>query len=379
MFFALTFAIHGRPVRAGMAAGLGTAFHIIVGGWACLALFLSMLVNRRLFPLRHIGIYLLSAMPFILPVVIAVALFHGGNVSPVEQAQMAKTYALFAMPRCLDVFFLMALTPFEWVRAAVIFAIAPIVIFTWPDRRGAKILGAFIASVILFYLAGMLARLLHIYELLQLYPFQLANSLPALFLLVFVAAWIGVRGATRRMGWAVWSLALAGTLWLMYDHGVVTTLVGTPYNFVDEVEMLSVSWRVEQPPLAWIRENTPRNAVFITPFMPDFWAYAERAQVASMRHPPLDRRILEWKERLEALNGFQPYTKRGIKNAAEQAVHESQLSIHDIIRIRELYGATHYLVKGERRDLAAHLLHHSGNGYSVYDITGLTPSGVNER
>src|SRR5262249_53172061 len=125
-----------------------------------------------------------------------------------------------------------------------------------------------------------------------------------------------------------------------------------------------------EPLYAWIRASTPRNSVFITPFLPDFWPYAERAQVATMRQPPLDRRILEWKERLGALNGFRPHLNRGFETNDELDASEGRLSIAHLSRIRRAYGATHYLVAGERKDLAGHLLH-SAKGYWVYDITGL--------
>jgi hypothetical protein len=338
-----------------------------------------MLINRRLFPLRQIGIYLLAAAPFILPVVFGVAQFHGANVSPAERARMDEIYVMFAMPHCCDVFFFMSRIPMGWARAAVIFALAPIVIFAWPHRRAAKIMGAFVAALILFFLAGVLAQRLELYGLLTLYPFQLANALPALFLFVFVGGWIGVGGAARRLGWTVWSLVIAGMLWLVYDRKVASALVEAPESFISEVsDALEAGPAVEEPLYAWIRKNTPRNSVFITPLVLEFWPYAERAQVASMRHPPLDRRIIEWKERLEALNGFRPYSRRGLETGAELAVGERALSIQDLIRIRDRYGATHYMVQGERKDLAEHLLH-SDNGYSVYDITDLTSRGGDRR
>jgi hypothetical protein len=201
----------------------------------------------------------------------------------------------------------------------------------------------------------------------------LANALPALFLFVFVAAWLGVGGAARRLGWIAWSLVLAGTLWLAYDRHLEQALVDKPTEFAGELEGLSVSWRIEDSLTVWVRECTPRNSVFITPYLPDFWNNAERAQVASLRHPPLDQRLIEWKRRLEALNGFQPYTQRGRDEMGQELdVHEARLTIRELLRLRALYGATHYMVKGVRADLAAHLLR-SEDGYSVYDITGLAP------
>lgn len=227
-----------------------------------------------------------------------------------------------------------------------------------------------------FYLVGLLAGRLRLYGVLALYPFQLANALPALFLFMFVLGWMGVPGLTARMRWGVAAPLLAGTIWLVIDAEVPRVLMERPEFLVDQVRVLplvSPTMTELDPLYEWIRTHTPRNSVFITPLIHEFWPDAERAQVASMRHPPLDHQIIQWKERLEALNGFQPYVHRGFETEPELAAHERQLTVRDLIRIRDRFGATHYLVKGERADLAAHLLH-SDVGYSIYDITRLSPA-----
>ena len=139
------------------------------------------------------------------------------------------------MPSCCDPSYFM--TSREWVRAAVVFTITPIVIFAWPDRRPAMIVGAFVASLIVFFAAGVVAWRLELYRLLELYPLQLANALPALFLFMFVLGWIGRGGATHRFGKAVWLLVIAGTIWLMYDGKVAVALVDQPRFFLNEVEI----------------------------------------------------------------------------------------------------------------------------------------------
>ena len=118
------------------------------------------------------------------------------------------------------------------------------------------------------------------------------------------------------------------------------------------------------------RAHTPRNSVFITPLIYEFWPYAERAQIASMRQPPLDEGILEWERRLIDLNAGQPYAKRGFETEVELAQHERALSVAELVQLRERYGATHYLVHGARGDLAPHLLH-ADQGFSIYDVTRL--------
>jgi hypothetical protein len=107
----------------------------------------------------------------------------------------------------------------------------------------------------------------------------------------------------------------------------------------------------------------------------EFWPYAQRAQVASMRHPPFDERLIEWKERLEAINGFRPYENRGWTIRKELAENLGQLTPGQLVRIREMYGATHYLTDTKRDELSDHLLFEA-DGYYVYDVTklGETPS-----
>ena len=92
-------------------------------------------------------------------------------------------------------------------------------------------------------------------------------------------------------------------------------LVETPREFYAQITQPRIPKPPENEPLyRWIREQTPQNSVFVTPFLADFWPYAERAQVATIRHAPLDRRLIEWKARLEALNGFRPIAEQGFSD-----------------------------------------------------------------
>jgi hypothetical protein len=374
LLFALGFVMRGQALLAGAAAGLGTAFHIPIGGWACMAILLSMLVHRQLFPWRQVAFFLLATVPFVLPVVAAAALHHAGHVTPLEQARMDVIYVMFAMPHCCDINYFMI--PIESIRVAVVFILSLVVVWGWREHRAARVMGGFLAAIVLFYVGSYVARQLHLFGVLKLYPFQLATSLPALFLFIFAPAWGIAGGAAKRYGRVAWALVIAGTAWLLYDRNAVSELTEIPGVFVREV--FEESWG--RPPLndsayVWIRTHTPENSVFITPFVPEFWSYAERAQVASIRHPPLDRRIIEWKERLEAINGFRRFKKRGFEIIPEFDAGESLLTVPDLVAIRERYGATHYLSHGERPELAAHRLYSWRRNF-VYDLSGLDRNTV---
>ena len=118
----------------------------------------------------------------------------------------------------------------------------------------------------------------------------------------------------------------------------------------------------------WIREESPKDAIFITSYLPAFWTYAQRAQLASFRHPPLGSDLIEWHERLEALNGFTAFGERG--SIQELSQRQRRLRIEQLVKIRDLYGATHYLTDFERRDLREHLLSENDE-YYVYDLRPL--------
>jgi hypothetical protein len=369
MFFALHAAIRGRVAWAGACAGLGTAFHIVIGGWGLLGLLLSMLVNRKLFTLRQVVVFLLAATPFVAPMLVYVGLFHAGNVTPAERALMDQIYVRFAMPHCCDFSYFMY--PMRWVRAGLVFAIAPLLLLTWGESRVGRILGVFVLALIAFFVAGVGAQALKLDALLKLYPTQLANSLPPLLLFLFAPAWLARRKPGRDLRTLLSAVVLAGTLWLVLNRDVPEILLRTPFRFAYQVTRPKMPVPLPNQPLYdWIKTHTPRDAVFITPLLTGFWTYAERAQVATMRHPPLDKRLIEWKERLEAINRFRPYREVADDIHLEQDISLRHITVEELIRIRERYGATHLMLLGERKDLAAWRLH-SFNGYSVYELRGL--------
>jgi hypothetical protein len=308
---------------------------------------------------------------------VVVALFHGGHMTGAEQALADRIYVMIGMPHCNDIDY--AMTPARWARAAVVFACAPLLIWGWRERREAKILLVFVAAVIGVFGLGVVARRLELFGFLKLYPFQLANSLPALFLFLFAPALLGAGATLGRLRWAMRLVGVAAVLWLTYDREVLTFAAERPQWFMSQVSRREFPRPLPNRALYhWIRKNTPRNSVFVTPSLNGFWSYAERAQIASILHPPLDRRLLEWKERLEALNRFEPFRTRGLDMEKELSDSEGALDIEQLVRLRERYGATHYLTGQTRRDLSACFLY-SANGYSIYDIRSLTPGGSETR
>ena len=379
-FLALAFAIRGRAVGAGIASGLATAFHIIVGGWFCLALFAGMAVNRSLFTLRQLASFLLATAPFILPIVAVVGYFHSGGLSGGAQGSMDEIYVTFSQPHCCDPTFFM--TPTRWLRSLAVFLACPLLAFAWHERRTARLVCASSLVLILLFFLGMLASRLEAYGFLKLYPFQLASALPLLFLFVFTASYVAGDAPARRLGKTLRALGLLTCLWILDDRDVLEENVPKvvrrfqPASEEEQEEMrprgrygsgISVT---KQNLYDWIRENTPRESVFATPYLPEFWTYAERAQVAAFRHPPHDQRLIEWKERLDALNRGRPFAGRGFEIKGELSRNQAGLRLGDLIEMRDRYGATHYVTRRRRRDLPLQPVH-DASGYVVYELAPL--------
>lgn len=362
MFFSIALVVRGKVLPAGICSGLATAFHVIVGGWGCLALFVAMLIDRKRFPLRRIAVFLLAAAPFVLPVVLSVALFHEGGMAHEDRAWMDEIYVTIAAPSCCDLDYFMSTE--RWIRAGIVFVLATILVLTWPERDAARILAGFVGTLVFFFLLAEVAERLELYWFLKVFPCQLGASLPAFFLFMMVPAWV----ARKPLGTAVAIGVVLGTAWLAYDRGAFQNLIEAPGLLVAELRRPVWGGPPDEPEYgdpklyAWIKVNTPRDSIFITPFIKDFWTNGERAQVASRRHPPFDHRLIEWTERLT--------TTYELDLEGDRQTTESDLTVPELVAICERYGATHYLTQHIRVDLADRFLF-STPGNFVYDLRGL--------
>ena len=372
-YFSLAFAMRGQVIRAGLAAGLATVFHIIVGGWGCLAVFVSMVVSRR-YTRRQLGQFLLATAPLVGPLVIAVGLFNAGG-SAQDQAAMDRIYVTFAAPHCCDMrsFF------DSGARSStfVVFLFAPLLLYLWRARGEERLPAHFVTVLIAIFLLGALGQELHAWWFLKLFPFQLAAALPALFLFIIVLALAAERPRhlAGKAAWVAGIAACAGLFTGSKIDGVWEDLVDAPERLTlrDEHPGRALHYADREAPLElyqWIRASTPRDAVFVTPHLGEFWVLAERAQVASVRHPPIDKAIIEWEQRLIALNRGQPFRNAGFDIEPELNANQGRLSLVELVQMRERYGATHYLTRHHRIDLAPFLLH-SADGYGVYGLAGM--------
>jgi len=339
-----------------------------------------MMLGRR-YTIRQLGTFLLASAVFVVPIVFSVGMFHAGqDVSAEERALMDEIYVRFAAPYCTDAtYFMEGLQVF---LMAGILSVALALVFLWSKEHATRMVGYFLLSTVLLFVAGFAAQLLGYWTFLKLFPYQLAVSLPPLFLCIMVFAFIGSSGRLRNAGKIAWGLGIFLTIWWIDDTDAFEKFGKIPRALTWRVEADNrvPSFDNDKPRLplemyAWIRENTPKDAVFITPFVPEFWVVAERAQVASMRHPPLDKRLIEWKDRLQALNGDRPFDltdreRRGYLINKGLGERVPKLDHRQLISLRDRYGATHYITDELRLDLIMHQVFAIESGF-IYNLAGL--------
>ena len=114
-------------------------------------------------------------------------------------------------------------------------------------------------------------------------------------------------------------------------------------SFEDDLERSEGTYRNWREACAWIAENTPRNAVFITPAeQQTFKWYAERTEIVCWKDVPQDpNNIIEWRQRVSLFIEPQRRYPTGLMSYTDQQLQD----------LAKQHGATHLLVPQASLDL----------------------------
>jgi hypothetical protein len=360
VFLALERALRDRPGAAGLFAGLATCFHVLVGGWATLALGGALLVGgpqgTRLrttmrFGLTAGALSLIGLGPALRAMALAPA-DPGARMS--ENAQL---YVEWATPFHLDPAYF--LSPPEYVKLAAYFALTIGGVILLARRRHRWILAGFLGVLSIIFLAGLLARAGEAWGLLQYYPFRVADGV---FPLAF---WLGAAGATQvaarrwpRWAWLIVLATLPAASAVRWANNQLDprpeggrSRAGLWQSLLRSEPRLSAYWLKTTggawlewaggravndlaPMFHWIRDSTPTNAVFIIPpWRDEFSLHTGRNDYISSKTGSV-RRQREVRARLEALNGgeampdfralFRDLTDRYLRLTADEVIVAAQ-------------------------------------------------------
>jgi hypothetical protein len=347
VFLGIEAIVRNRWGRAWLLFGAAAAFHILVGGWSVVAAAIAWtMAGKDRPPLRAMlpGLAggLLLSLPGLIP---AIALTRGFDAATVAEAN--QIYVYLRLPHHL----LPSNFAPEKYAAYSALLVAMLLVCGATARLGSvdaglRRLWALTAAAVLIGLAGMaifLATQSHpelAAKLLRFYFFRLSDA----FVPLTTALTLGVlvtRFQPRGPRMAAW-LLIAGVLIAAFGIGqryIERRLDFRPGadqqplpRFADprETEAAYVAWRRI---CQWARENTPEDAVFLTPrAQQTFKWYAERPEVVTWKDVPQDAAALvEWRRRFQEI--YAPVGSRGL------AAHSDA----QLLALARKYGAQ-YLV-----------------------------------
>lgn len=343
--YALVFAALAALVRDRWNVALGllgaaSAWHVLVGGWAAVAVGLCWLLDANR-----------PALKTLWPGILAGAVLSLAGLLPVLELNRGLSPDVIAEANDIYVFRRLRhhLVPqaFSWrmiLRYLVMVLAWAILYRVAPGSRPQAAIGRVVVASLIIALVGFCIALCTEQEprwaaaLLRFYWFRLADAmLPAGTAL----AMIGIAAASpqRRNWWLAGALAasLLVAAGSRSSYAVATLFRNTPRADAPSKVADHADWRAA---CLWIADHTPADAVFITPrLVQSFTWYAGRGEVVTWKDLPQDAAsIAEWWRRLEAIHGTR-------WPDAEGDWHEAltELSASRLRRLAERYDAS-YLV-----------------------------------
>ncbi len=302
-FWGLGDALSDRWIRAWIMLGIASAFHVLVGGWMVVCLMFCWLVCPKQRP------SLISMMPGLLIggaislVGVFPLLLLNRDASPVESswASYYYVYERLAHHLVLHTFAIefkarFFLATFAWAVTA------------WLLRGEDKLRilnGVAAGSVVLVFIGIVIDQAYFIVlqdwltgsKLLRLYWYRIADVMVplALSLNVIVLCSKHRRSAPRITGAAITGLTLLVLVGMVVRVGDRWTAETSP---ADQSSLVTNPQNWEDT-CYWIRDNTPGDAIFLTPRLQStFKWYAQRAEVVTTKDVPQDDiNLLQWRER----------------------------------------------------------------------------------
>ncbi|QDU76546.1 hypothetical protein Pan97_35980 [Bremerella volcania] len=302
-FWGLGDALSDRWNRAWILHGIASAFHVLVGGWMVVCLMFCWLVCPKqrprlisILPGLLVGgaISLIGVMPLLL---------LNGDASPVESSWASYYYVYERLAHHLVVH------TFAW-EFKIRFFLAAIAwgITAWllRDNDKLRILNGVVAGSVVLMLIGIiidqtffvvLQDWLTGSKLLRLYWYRIADVMVPLALAMNAVELCDRyrQNAPRRTGAVVAGLTLLVLAGMFFRIGDRWTAAASPAD----LSSLVTNPKDWEKTCYWIRDNTPEDAVFLTPRLQStFKWYAQRAEVVTTKDVPQDDlNLLQWRER----------------------------------------------------------------------------------
>lgn len=354
VIFALSSYLQWKYVRMWLFFGAAAAFHPLVGGYSVISLlflFFFLEAEEKKSIVRGAPFFLATGWPGI--GVVAFNLINSSNASGgIADLIYVARHPHHMLP---SRFIRHVHKGFpEWLDIGIIlgnvgFCVLVLVASFFILKRGSslkKLVYYTIASSALFII-GLLLFYGKQYHLLKYYPFRFPDvMLPFTSYLVFFYL-LDQKFLHNKKRLSVLLLAvlisITGLGFIKETYRIAT--LSQPITMHSEKEeQVKIS--------AWIRKNTPREAVFIIdPTIDNFHVTAQRAQFVSFKHiPQSEQHVLEWYKRLVLLNGGNDFYNGGVHFEADNVkTNYYNLSDSQLQEIQEKYKVDYYIGPSHRQ------------------------------
>ncbi|MGH7586178.1 MAG: DUF6798 domain-containing protein [Gemmatimonadales bacterium] len=330
LFFALDQFIQRRWLAAGLLLGLCFSLHPAVGVGAGVGVAAALLVDRV--PLGDLARAAMGTVLSSIPGLVAsLGVSQGAGAGGQRDWELVVRSRL---PHHLDPF------TFRWwglVQIVCFLVLLALIVWRWRPAREIRMIGGFLAGAALLFIAGVVARALEAWAVLQLYPFRILPLLLPCFVLAFLLDGVLRRDGPPGIRRAV-AIATAAALLIHLGRGE-RLIRGSPVPLAPTVATRPPPDPRDALAVAhWVRENAPRDALVLgaPSSKRAFWDY-RRAQVVNWRALRYDR-MHEWRERMEALAGPLP-VDRPLSNAQIEE-RFAALPVDSVLTLARRYGAT---------------------------------------
>jgi hypothetical protein len=372
LFLAMESALRNKVFAAALYCGLAIWLHVLVGGWGAMALGGALLLCHRDYGWKRPMQFCAITGGFLLPLAAVYVRNAGRAESGGSSGEANRLIVLFRNPHHLDPWFFHGTTEF-----AILLVMAAITVYSLSrlvSRSKAALIGSFLVILLLQFGAGLLARSLGAFWFLKNYPFRVADVLVALLFWLTVPmllVWISKHGVLSRHPPKVCALAWCAILVVSAVLLVAKLAPVARRHLAIFAESWSRCLRHEESPweqaTQWIRWHTPESAVIIAPpWEGAFWIEAERAELVNYKRAPHSRAILEWQQRMMALNGG-PFHARGDGALEELQRHYPELDAARVEAVGRSYGADYFLAMRRLPELAGGLVYQNGS-YFLYQL-----------
>ncbi len=349
--------------------GAASAFHVLVGGWSVLAcLFASVVVQVRRASNRSttLEFWRSRTNDWWLPLAFGGALGLAGILPPLlsdlgasaADKQFASevyvgqriahhlNFAAFPTWHVARFAILVAFWGllYQWLRNRLM--LNPVIFHRKLEPLQDFATGALLISFFGLIISGLAdSGNVFCMGLLKFYWFRLADfAVPATIALAscfVIAFWLELENDIfRRASSVIFTVCVflaAGLLFLERHHLQIPNAdVRSLPQYPDNETRFRESWKNWVKVCDWIHDNTPEDAVFITPYQQQtFKWYASRTEVVSWKDIPQDAAsIVQWHQRLKVLQEPQQFSEMQILTYTDGRLAE----------IAQSYGASYLLL-----------------------------------